>query len=171
VTDTGPPTPPPSLPSGWGSSPVGPPPSTPVTHPTTSTIAHAPAPRKRWLIVLIGVLVLIFGCGVAGTVLFFNNTWPPLEAANDFANDVERGDIEGALGRGCDGFRTDTGRNFIRFLRLDLDSIEVNPFGVDRDGDRATVKLTIRRNVSDDARTFRMLFVHEDGEWRPCFPR
>jgi len=172
VTDAGeptpPPTPPPSLPAGWGSSPVGPPPSAAVTHPAESTIPQPPAPRKRWLVVLIGVLVLIAATAVAGTVLFVTNTLPPLEAAHDFADDVERGDVDGALAQGCDRFRGDFGRAFIQFLRQDLVGLDVNPLGVDRDGDRASVKITLRRNSSED-RTFRLYLVHEGGDWRPCF--
>ena len=141
MTDPGSPTPPPSHPTAWGSD-IGPPPSTPVTHATASTIAPSTPPRKRWLVVLIGVCLLILGFAIGGTSLFFTNTLPPLDAANDFTNEF------------LDG----------------LSTVSVNPFGVDRDGDRATVKVTIRRDLLDDDRTFRLYLVHEDGEWRPCFP-
>jgi hypothetical protein len=170
VTDPGSPTPPPSHPTAWGSN-VAPPPSTPVTHATASTIAGSTPPRKRWIVVLVGVCVLVLGFAVAGTALFFTNTWPPMDAAIDFTNEIERGNLDGALEQGCEQLRTQTGREFIEFIfsPYDLEQLDVNPFGIDRDGDRASVDITVRRLTNAD-RTWSLNFVKEAGEWRPCVP-
>jgi hypothetical protein len=178
VTGTGPPTPPPSLPSGWGSSPVGPPPSTPVTHPTTSTIAHPPAPRKRWLIVLIGVLVLIAGIAISGTVLFATNTLPPLRTAYDFTDDLADGDVSGAYANLCARLRGPDGRSdfdeFAAAIRRNLDHFEVNPFGVSRNGDRASVDFTAHYRANGHRfgaprhTDLALVLAHEDDDWRVC---
>ena len=130
------------------------------------------APRKRWIVVLVAALVSIFGIAIAGTALFMTNTWPPLEAASDFANDLEDGDLEGAYAQMCDAFKETVGREefdlFASSLLAEAISIEVDPFGVDRDGDRATVDLTVhqRGGRSDD---FGILVFNVDRGWRPCF--
>jgi len=171
VTDAGPPTPPPSVPAGWGSSPVGPPPSTAVEHPTASTIAHPPAPRKRWLVVLIGVLALIVGIGAAGTVLFATNTLPPLRTAYDFTDDLEDGDVPGAYANLCERLKGSDGRSdfedFAAEIRRGLVHFKVNPFGVDRNGNRASVDFTAV--YTGDRRTdLELVLAHERDDWRVC---
>ena len=171
MTDAGPPTPPPSLPAGWGSSPVGPPPSTAVEHPTASTIAHPPAPRKRWLVVLIGVMALIVGIAIAGTVLFATNTLPPLRTAYHFTNDLADGDNPGAYANLCARLRGPGGRSdfddFATAIRRDLDRFEVNPFGVGRNGNRATVDFTAHHDNGRHT-NLELVLVHEAGDWRVC---
>jgi hypothetical protein len=171
VTDPGLPTPPPSLPTGWGSSPVGPPPSTPVTPQTSSPIAAPTPPRKRWIVVLVAVLVLVFGIAIAGTTLFFTNTFPPLRAAYDFTNDLENGDVDGAYSNLCADLRGAGGRSdFDAFADSILDglvSFDVNPFGVDRDGDRATVDFsTVHRG--NRRTSLELVVVNEADDWRVC---
>jgi hypothetical protein len=176
VTDTGPSTPPPSPQAGWGSSPVGssptgPPPSTPVAHPSASTIAHPAAPRKRWLVVLIGVLVLIAGIAIAGTVLFAHNTWPPYRAAHDFTSDLEDGDVSGAYANLCarltgPGRRSDF-EDFANQIRRGLDHMSMSVFQVDRNGDRATVDFTVVHDV-DRHTDLSLVLVREDDDWRVC---
>jgi hypothetical protein len=163
VTDPGPPTPPPAS---------QPPPSAPVSEaaPWTPT---APGPtRKRWIFVLVGDHELIFGFGAAGTTLFFTNTWPPFEAASDFTSDLEDGDISGAYAQMCDLFHERIGRErFDQFAHSLLDGttdIDVNPFGVDRDGNRAVVKFTVHR-LGGRSADYKMLVLHVNGDWRPCF--
>jgi hypothetical protein len=175
VTDAGPSTPPPSdpqsLPAGWSASPIGPPPSTPVEHPTASTIAHPPAPRKRWLVVLIGVMVLIVGVGIAGTVLFATNTFPPLRTAYDFTDDLADGDLDAAYANLCTRLKGPGGRSdfdaFADEILSSLTSFTVNPFGVDRNGNRATVDFTAHYR-GDRHTNFAFVLVHEDDDWRVC---
>jgi len=168
VTDPGSPTPPPSHPAAWGSN-VGPPPSTPITHPTASTIAPSTPPRKRWIVVLVGVVVLIIGIAVAGTVLFVTNTLPPINAASDFTNDLEVGRFESAYARMCDELQAVIEPD-------DLDSLNdnhyrvdyvVNPLSVHRNGNRAHVDITAEGYGAPDLK-YTLYLVHEDGDWRVC---
>jgi hypothetical protein len=52
------------------------------------------------------------------------------------------------------------------------DNVAVNPFGVDRDGDAATVDYTVSSDDTpdndDDSKTFELRVVNEDGDWKPC---
>ena len=176
MTDAGAPTPPPSsppspqpsVPAGWGSSPVGPPPSTAVTHPATSTIAHPRGPRKRWIVVLVGVLVLVAGIGVAGTVLFVTNTLPPLEATMDFTNDLEDSRYASAYDQMCDRVQNvidvDTLARFAGDFSADY---VVNPFSVNRNGNHATVDFSVQRIGGREVQ-YELYLVHEDGDWKPC---
>jgi hypothetical protein len=148
-----------------------PPPSTPVATEAHSTIAAPSAPRKRWIVVLVAALVLTVGIGVAGTVLFFTNTWPPFETASDFTGDLEDGDVNDAYAQLCSRLRGPEGRDsFEAFADDFLDgllTISVNPFGVDRDGNRASVDFTANYRGNRHA-DLELALVHERGDWRVC---
>jgi hypothetical protein len=150
---------------------TGPPPSAAVAPEAHSTIAPPSAPRKRWIVVLVAVLVLTVAIAVAGTVLFVTNTWPPLSTAFDFTDDLEDGDVDGAYAQLCDRLRTPGGRDeFDAFADEFLDgllTVTVNPLGVDRDGDRASVDFTAnyRNNRHID---FALALVNERDDWRVC---
>ena len=169
MTDAGPPLPPPSLPAGWSSG--GPPPSAPVTAEAYAPASPPSAPRKRWIVVLIGTMVLIVGIAIAGTVLFVDNTWPPLDTAYAFTNDLQDGDVDDAYANLCDRLRGPGGRgDFGDFADDFLDgllTISVNPFGVDRDGDRASVDFTANYRGSRHV-DLELTLVHERGDWRVC---
>jgi hypothetical protein len=136
-----------------------------------STLAPPSAPRRLWIVVLVAALVLTVGIAVAGTVLFFTNTWPPYWAAEDFTHDLEDGDVGGAYAQLCDRLRDPAGRDdFDDFANEFLDgllTVSVNPFGVDRDGDRASVDFTAnyRNNRHVD---LELALVNERGDWRVC---
>jgi hypothetical protein len=168
VTDPGSPTPPPSHPTAWGSN-VGPPPSTPVTHATASTIVPSTPPRKRWIVVLVGVLVLILGIAVSGTVLFATNTLPPLDAASDFANDLEVGRFQSAYAQTCDRLQAVIEPDDLASLNDDRYRVNyvVNPLSVDRNGNRAHVDITAQGYGARDLK-YTLYLVHEDGDWRVC---
>jgi hypothetical protein len=153
---------------------TGPPPSAAVAPEADSTIAPlAPpsAPRKRWIVALVAALVLTVAIAIAGTTLFFTNTWPPFKAATDFTSDLEDGDVNGAYAQLCDPLRTPAGRDeFEDFANEFLDgllTVSMNPFGVDRDGDRASVDFTANYR-SDRHIDFELALVHERGDWRVC---
>jgi hypothetical protein len=47
--------------------------------------------------------------------------------------------------------------------------VSVNPFGVDRDGDRATVDYTVsEERGSDSFDTYELTLRNEGGDWKPC---
>jgi hypothetical protein len=168
VTDPGSPTPPPSHPTAWGSD-VGPPPSTPVTHAAASTIAPSTPPRKRWLVVLIGVCLLILGFAIGGTTLFFTNTLPPLDAASDFANDLEVGQFESAYARMCDRLQASIDPDDLASLNANHSRVDyvVNPLSVRRNGNRAHVDITAQGYGTRDLK-YTLYLVRENGDWRVC---
>jgi hypothetical protein len=129
------------------------------------------APRKRWIAVLVGVMVLILGIAIAGTVLFVTNTWPPLETAFDFTDDLEDGDVGAAYAQLCDDLRTPGSRDdFDAFADRFLDgllTVSVDPFSVDRNGDRASVDFAASYR-NDRHVDLELALVHERGDWRVC---
>jgi hypothetical protein len=151
--------------------PSWPPPSAEVATEAHSTVAPPPRPRKRWIVVLVAALVLTLGIAVAGTVLFATNTWPPLDTAFEFTDDLEDGDVNAASAQLCDGLQTPAGRdNFEEFADELLDgllTLTVNPFGVDRNGDRASVDFTANYR-GDRHADYELVLVRERGDWRVC---
>jgi hypothetical protein len=171
-----PPPPPPSSPSpsaSWGwepptsttgtaTTPAGVPPATPG--------APAPKARKRWIVVLAVALGLIIAIAIAGTVLFVTVTLPPLSATYDFTNDLHDGNTGAAYAQVCDRLRTPGGRvGFNGFARriASAESVSVDIFSVDRNGDTATVEFTSKYGTNTSSKTTLKL-VHEHGDWRPC---
>jgi hypothetical protein len=121
--------------------------------------------------VLVAALVGIVAIAIAGTVLFFTQTFPPLEATYDFTDDINDGDFGNAYDDLCaltKGEETQSSFNeFAVAVLRGTTHINVDPFSVSRDGDHATVKFTAHR---PDARDWRITLglVQEGGDWRPC---
>jgi hypothetical protein len=157
----------------WNSQPPPPPaaiapPSVPATAPPASATHRPP---RRWIVVLVAALVGIVAVAVAGTVLFFTRTFPPLEATYDFTDDIDDGDFRDAYDDLCSRTKNDeTQSSFNEFadeLRAGSAGLDVDPFSVSRDGDHATVKFTARRPQDRDWR-ITLGLVHEGGDWQPC---
>jgi hypothetical protein len=121
--------------------------------------------------VLIGVLVLIVGIGIAGTVLFATNTLPPLRTAYHFTNDLDDGDVDSAYANLCARLKGPGGRgdfeDFANAIRRGLDHFTVNPLGVGRNGNRATVDFTAYHD-NDRHTNLELVLVNEAGDWRVC---
>jgi len=122
-------------------------------------------------VVLIGVLVLMLGTAVAGAVLFVTNTLPPLRTAYDFTNDLEDGDVSGAYADLCARLKVPGGRSsfddFATQVRRGLVNLSVNPFGVSRNGNRATVDVSAAHE-GDRHTKLELFLVREHGDWRVC---
>lgn len=120
---------------------------------------------------LIAVLGVVLLSAVVGTVFFVSNTLPPYDAANDFVNDLADGRFRAAAAQLCSADQRDSDSALSVVTRHfpGNDRISVNPFGVDRDGDRATVDYTVSRERGrDSVDTFELPLRHEDGDWKPC---
>jgi hypothetical protein len=136
--------------------------------------AVAPRRRRRWLpvfLVIIGVIVVIV---IAGGALFVTRTLPPYQAANDFVDDLADNKFQAAASQLCDADSDDADTAITSVTRhfVGRDNVAVNPFGVDRDGDAATVDYTVSSDDTpdndDDSKTFELRVVNEDGDWKPC---
>jgi hypothetical protein len=166
-----PPLPPPPPPPRFSPSPAPgtPPPSTPAASP--ARVYTGPAPRKRWIVVLVALLSATLVFGAAGTALFFENTWPPLDASYEYFDDLRVGNVDGAFAQLC-SVQRQTGREyfatFINNVLPGLERFEVDAFSVDRDGDRASIDATAHRLGADNDLNVKLLLVRERGEWRPC---
>jgi hypothetical protein len=117
------------------------------------------------------VLTAFLVAVVLGTVFFVSSTLPPYDAANDFVNDLADGRYSAAADQLCNSDRNDSDRALSVVTRHfpGNDRISVNPFGVDRDGDRATVDYTVsRERGSDSVDTYELPLREEGGDWRPC---
>ena len=170
MTGAPPPPPLPRWPQVQAPSPPSPPtpPSSPATSPPTANPAK---PRKRWIVVLVLALVVMLAIATAGTTLFFTRTFPPLSATYDFTDDIRDGNIDSAYAQVCSRLQSTTSqRNFETFARRIQrgDSLSVNLFSVDRNGNRASVDFDATYGDSSDAVTTTLRLVHEDGDWRPC---
>jgi hypothetical protein len=119
--------------------------------------------------VIIGVIVLLW---VAGGALFASRTLPPYRAANDFVDDLADTKLSAAAAQLCDADQDDPQAAISTVTRhfAGRDNVAVNPFGVDRDGDTATVDYTVSSDSDsgDDDETFELRVVEEDGDWKPC---
>lgn len=126
-------------------------------------------PRWRWVVVLVAVLTCILLVTIAGTVLFFTQTYPPLSATHDFTDDIRDGDFDDAFEELCVAVRRPELRDdFDQFARrlYRADKVSIDPFSVDRDGNRATVDFDA--TYGDDTFDATLSLVRERGEWRPC---
>jgi hypothetical protein len=145
----------PAPPPGWGAPPP------------PGAVTGRPRRRRRWPWVLGGVLGAIAILAISGTVLFVQKVKPPIDATNDFLDEVEDGNLDAAIDMLCaeDQGNIDEDDLFLGALATS-DDLEVNWFGVDVDGDRATVDLT--SDEFDDDTVFELPLRKEDGDWRPC---
>lgn len=160
------PEPPPSAP---------PPASTPPPQPAPAQWTPAPAKRRRtWLVVLLSILGAMVVVAIAGVALFVTRTLPPYRGAHDFMEALVDGSRSEAVSRLCARDREDPDEAFQSVLRNIAGrgkvEVSVNPFGVSRDGDRATVDYTVSRDDDDfdDDETHELVVVEEDGDWKAC---
>jgi hypothetical protein len=145
-----------------------------VSEVAPSAVSPPRPPRKRWIVVLVAVLVGILGIAIGGTTLFVTNTLPPLKATWDFTNDIQDGRYGSAFAQVCDRLHREGRRsefeNFADLLNDNTDSIGVNVLSVHRNGDRATVEFTAHKPDERDLKV-KLAVVHEDGDWKPCGAR
>jgi len=103
-------------------------------------------------------------------VLFFTRTYPPLDAAYDFTDDIRDRDYDAAFAQVCDRLRRASSRaEFDAFARRlgRAESTSVDLLSVDRDGDSANVEIDATY-PGDETHTITLRLVHEDDDWRPC---
>jgi len=146
--------------AAWSAPPAPAPPAGPTS-----------APSRRWLWVLLSVCGLILVIAIAGTVLFVTRTLPPYNGAHDFVSDVIHNRPNAAAAKLCDEDRGDA-ESALRAIRQKLGfqsgSVSVNPFTVEREGDRATVEYSIDYTHSDRNPTFDLHMRLEHGDWLAC---
>jgi hypothetical protein len=158
------------------SQPPPPPPSAPWTTPAPPAPSWAPGPPKRrrrrpWIWLLVGSVVAILGLAVASGTVWIAKIVPPIDAANDYMDDLSDRNYVSAFDRLCAAEQIDASPEGLAIAvgDLDLDDYEVSPFDVDRDGSRATVKVDLTPYIgSDDDRFLRLRLQEIDGDWRPC---
>jgi hypothetical protein len=114
---------------------------------------------------LVAILITI------AIVLFVVKIKPPIDAANDFLEDVEDGDYDEAFDRLCAADQErgtpDDLQTPIDFSELAEDYSVDNIFGVDIDGSRATVEFDSDA-VGDGFDYFELPLRKEDGDWHVC---
>jgi hypothetical protein len=121
--------------------------------------------------VLISVLAVILVSVVLGTVFFVEGTYPPFDAANEFVNDLADGELDAAAAQLCAADQSNSERALSIVTRNfpGNDHVSVNPFGVDRDGDRATVDYTLSPDSdSGSGDTYELTLRKEGDDWKPC---
>jgi hypothetical protein len=117
---------------------------------------------------VLAAIAIAFGIG---TALFVSNTLPPYDAAHDFVNDLADGRLSAAADQLCRVDQENPQRAISIVTRHfpGNDRISVNPFGVDRDDDRATVDYTVTPTADKGAgATFKLTLRKENGDWKPC---
>ena len=156
--DTPPPPPPPPPPAPEWSASAAPPPGT------------GPRRRRRWPWLLGGVLALVAILITTAIVVFTVKIKPPIDAANDFLADVEARDFDQAFNRLCaadqDELTPEILETAFGFGQV-ADDYDVNFFGVDIDGSRATVDFD-SDGVGNDFDYFELPLRKEDGDWHVC---
>lgn len=166
-----PPVAPPPTPLPAAPPPMSPPPSTPPP-PWTATGPPAVArSRKTWIVVLVTAFAVIFVAVVAGTILFVDRTLPPLNAANDFLNDIIDGHQQAAQARLCAADRDGAEgaiANVVQTFGTRRAKVSINPLTIDRSGDHATVEYTVDANGKAFDHTFHIEMREENGEWKAC---
>lgn len=129
----------------------------------------APQPRARrrqtWVVVLVVVMVAILAVAGAGTALFISNTLPPFSAADDFMEDLVDGRVDAAADQLCDAASERADAAILSVTRhfLGGEHLSVNPFTVDREGDRATVEYAIRPRAGGDDDIYVLGFPRNRG--------
>jgi hypothetical protein len=136
--------------------------------------AAAGAPRKprgrAWLVWLLGALSLIVVMTIGGTVLFVTRTLPPYNGARDFLNDVSHDRTDAADNRLCaaDSGSPQAALQVVRQALTGGKTFAVNPLGVDRSGDTATVDFTVTYRSGQSSQTFSLPLTYENGTWKAC---
>jgi hypothetical protein len=154
---------PPTEPGGTAAGTVVPPPQ-----------AAAGAPRKprgrAWLVWLLTALSLILIMAIGGTVLFVTRTLPPYNGARDFLSDVSHDRTDAADGRLCtaDAGSPEAALQVVRQALTGGKTFAVNPLGVDRSGNTATVDFTVSYRSGQSNQTFSLPLVLENGSWKAC---
>ena len=126
--------------------------------------------RRRWPWVLGGVLALVVILIAVGITLFTVKIKPPIDAANDFLEEIEERNFEQAFDQLCSADQNELSAEVLEsafaFGQI-ADDYNVNFFGVDIDGDRATVDFDSDA-VGDDFDYYELPLRKEDGDWRVC---
>jgi len=137
-------------------------------------LAAAGAPKKprgrAWLVWLLTALSLILVMAVAGTVLFVTRTLPPYNGARDFLNDVSHNRTGAANSRLCaaDSGSPEAALQAVRQALAGGKTFAVNPLGVDRSGNTATVDFTVSYRSGQSNQTFKLPLALEHGTWTAC---
>jgi hypothetical protein len=156
-------------------APAAPPPGAPA--PTDSWalpaggVAAGATPRKRrgWIVALVLALGAIALLVIAGTALFVDRSLPPYQGAYDFLDDITSDREQDATDRLCAADQDDPQAAFTAVVRrIGFNEVTVNALGVDRDGDRATVEITVGSSDDGDRRSFDLPMHEEGGEWKAC---
>ena len=115
-------------------------------------------------------MVAILAAAGTGTALFITNTLPAFSAADDFMEDLVDDRIDAAADQLCAAARERPDTAILSVTRhfLGGENLSVNPFTVDRDGDRATVEYAIRPRGGGDDDIYVLPLRRERGDWRPC---
>jgi len=115
---------------------------------------------------VLGLIVILL---VSGIALFVVKLEPPIAAANAFLEEIDDRDFAGAFDEMCsadqDNFTTEDLQLLFGFGRL-VDGFSVNFFGVDIDGNRATVDFD--SDSLDSDQYLELPLRKEDGDWRVC---
>lgn len=148
--------------------------SVPPPPPAPEDVGRTTPARSRrgrgWIVVLVSVLAVIFVVLGIGTALFVSNTLPPYSAAHDFIEDIVDGDLGSAGNRLCRA-HDDSPETAIAEVLQNFGggrSVSVNPFTVDREGDRATVEYGIRPRDGGEDRVYELPMRKEGGDWVAC---
>jgi hypothetical protein len=155
------------------------PPSAPWTAPPPPPPAWTPQPpkprrRRPWIYLLVGAVVVIVGLAVASGTIWIQKVKPPIDAANDYLRDIERGDYEAAFDQLCaaekvDGSPSSLGETVDELVFFTLSDYEVTPFDVHLDGNRARVEADLNPGIGRSDNDIVDIHLRKiDGEWRPC---
>jgi hypothetical protein len=119
------------------------------------------------------VVGVIIGLAVASGTLWVTKVKPPVDAANEYLDDVTHGNYDAAFAQLCPAERVDASpqslERFARRLVFSFNGYEVSPFDVHIDGSRATVKVDLNPDSNSGRGDFVRLRLQKiDGTWRPC---
>jgi hypothetical protein len=147
--------------------------TTPAPPPPPAWTPRPPRRRRRrpWIWLLVGAVGAIVGLAVASGTVWVTKIVPPIDAANDYVDDLSDRNYLRAFDQLCPAEQVDASPEGLAsaVADLDLDDYEVSPFDVDRDGSQATVKVDLTPYIgSDEDRFVRLRLQEIDGEWRPC---
>jgi hypothetical protein len=122
---------------------------------------------------LVGAVVVILGLGMASGTIWARKIKPPIDAANEYLEDVVHGRYRSAYDQLCSSERVDSsprslGRYF-QGLFFTTSGVEVSPFDVHLDGNQATVRADLNPDIQGGSGDIVHLRLRDiDGHWRPC---